>query len=111
MNNSSYSAKQFETERKELISILRQRGISDEAVLNVMREIPRHLFVQEVFFQRAYEDSALPISCHQTISQPFTVAFMTQALMIQKGEKVMEIGLVADIRLVSLQSLERGYSQ
>jgi len=92
MNNSSYSAKQFETERKELISILRQRGISDEAVLNVMREIPRHLFVQEVFFQRAYEDSALPISCHQTISQPFTVAFMTQALMIQKGEKVMEIG-------------------
>jgi protein-L-isoaspartate(D-aspartate) O-methyltransferase len=82
----------FEIEREELIKLLRKRGITDEAVLAAMGKVERHEFVGPLFQTRAYEDTALPIGCNQTISQPFTVAFMTQALAVKKGDKVLEVG-------------------
>lgn len=82
----------FETERQELIEILKGKGITDENVLDAMGKVERHLFVDPMFINRAYEDNALPIGSEQTISQPYTVAFMTQALKPRKGMKVLEIG-------------------
>ncbi len=68
------------------------RRISDEATLNAMREVPRHLFVDDAMRVRAYGDYPLPIASGQTISQPFIVAFMTQALNLQDTDRVLEIG-------------------
>ncbi|HAP34645.1 MAG TPA: protein-L-isoaspartate O-methyltransferase [Bacteroidetes bacterium] len=82
----------FDTERKELIELLRSKGITDENVLTAMMKVERHLFVDQMFINRAYEDNALPIGSEQTISQPYTVAFMTQALRPKKEMKVLEIG-------------------
>ena len=82
----------FDTERKELIEALRNKGITDENVLTAMMNVERHLFVDPMFINRAYEDNALPIGSEQTISQPYTVAFMTQSLHLQKDMKVLEIG-------------------
>lgn len=81
-----------EAERKELIDHLRKRGIKDENVLNAMMKVERHLFVQDVMVHLAYNDNALPIGRGQTISQPFTVAYMTQELNVKEGDKVLEIG-------------------
>ena len=75
-----------------MMALLRERGITDERVLAAMSAVERHLYVQEPFTQRAYEDSALPIGRGQTISQPYTVAFMTEALAVRAGDKVLEIG-------------------
>lgn len=75
-----------------MIALLRDRGISDPALLRAMSTVPRHLFVPEPFTGRSYEDSALPIGKMQTISQPYTVAFMTQALGVQAGHKILEVG-------------------
>jgi len=75
-----------------MIQVLKDRGITNEDVLNAMTRVERHLFVPEPFTNRAYDDSALPIGKGQTISQPYTVAFMTQALQVQKGAKVLEVG-------------------
>jgi len=91
MTNSSAN-RQYDLARHRLIESLRKRGIRDDKVLNAMMRIPRHLFVTEILRPRAYEDNALPIACSQTISQPYTVAFMTQALMVSRGDKVLEIG-------------------
>lgn len=71
---------------------LRRRGISDQAVLRTMEEVPRELFVDEADRGDAYRDSALPIACGQTISQPFVVAYMTEQLQLQKSHRVLEIG-------------------
>jgi len=68
------------------------RGIADARVLEAMRKIPRHLFIEEALSDRAYDDSALPIGEKQTISQPFIVALMTQALALQATDKILEIG-------------------
>jgi protein-L-isoaspartate(D-aspartate) O-methyltransferase len=72
--------------------ILRRRGISDQAVLRAMEEVPREAFVQEADRADAYRDSALGIACGQTISQPFVVAYMTEQLHLQKQHRVLEIG-------------------
>ena len=79
--------------RERLINRLAASGIEDQRVLDVMREIPRHLFVDEALSHRAYEDTALPIGYNQTISQPYIVAKMTEALL-GGGElqRVLEIG-------------------
>lgn len=79
--------------RDRLITRLQQQGIDNEQVLDVMRRVPRHLFVDEALAHRAYEDTALPIGYGQTISQPFIVAHMTQ-LLLQDGvpNSVLEIG-------------------
>jgi len=83
---------QFKEARFQLVDRLRQRGIKDERILSSMNKIPRELFVDPAFVSQAYEDIALPIDCNQTISQPYTVAFMTQALNLKEGSKVLEIG-------------------
>ncbi|MCP4982397.1 MAG: protein-L-isoaspartate(D-aspartate) O-methyltransferase, partial [Gammaproteobacteria bacterium] len=79
--------------RDRLIRRLRQQGIQNDQVLDVMRRVPRHLFVDEALAHRAYEDTALPIGYGQTISQPFIVAHMTQ-LLLEDGNanSVLEIG-------------------
>src|ERR1700736_6750531 len=71
---------------------LRRRGISDQAVLRAMEEIPRDAFVTAADRADAYRDSALGIACGQTISQPFVVAYMTEQLQLQKQHRVLEIG-------------------
>jgi protein-L-isoaspartate(D-aspartate) O-methyltransferase len=71
---------------------LRRRGISDQAVLRAMDEIPREVFVEAADRAEAYRDSALGIACGQTISQPFVVAYMTEQLHPQKQHRVLEIG-------------------
>jgi protein-L-isoaspartate(D-aspartate) O-methyltransferase len=78
--------------RKDLVQSLRGKGISDEKVLAAMETIPRHFFLDTAFERIAYEDRAFPISAGQTISQPYTVAFQTQLLQIQKYDKVLEVG-------------------
>ena len=79
--------------RDRLISRLQQQGIDDERVLDAMRRVPRHIFVDEALAHRAYEDTALPIGFGQTISQPYIVALMTE-LLLQDGmpSSVLEIG-------------------
>ena len=79
--------------RLRMITRLREQGIADEAVLNVMNEIPRHIFVEEALASRAYEDHALPLGFGQTISQPYIVARMTELLIAGKPPaRVLEIG-------------------
>lgn len=78
--------------RKKLIGLLREKGISDENVLQAMNNIPRHFFLDSAFDKIAYEDRAFPISEGQTISQPYTVAYQTQLLQVKSSEKILEIG-------------------
>ena len=78
--------------RKQLINLLREKGITDENVLEAINTIPRHFFLDSAFDKIAYEDRAFPISQGQTISQPYTVAYQTQLLQIKKSDKVLEIG-------------------
>ena len=78
--------------RKNMIDNLRSRDIKNEHVLNAMLEVPRHFFLDSSFLQFAYEDNAFPIGFDQTISHPYTVAFQSELLDPQPGEKVLEIG-------------------
>lgn len=78
--------------RKQLVDQLRTKGITDEAVLEAINEVPRHIFLDSSFVELAYQDQAFPIGSGQTISQPSTVAFQTQLLGVEKGMKVLEIG-------------------
>jgi protein-L-isoaspartate(D-aspartate) O-methyltransferase len=71
---------------------LRRRGISDQAVLRAMEDVPREMFVEQADRADAYRDTALGIACGQTISQPFVVAYMTEQLNLQKQHRVLEIG-------------------
>jgi len=78
--------------RKLLVEQLRNKGITDEAVLAAINEVPRHVFLDSSFVELAYQDQAFPIGSGQTISQPHTVAFQSQLLQVEKGMKVLEIG-------------------
>lgn len=78
--------------RKKLIEIIREKGITDENVLNAIMEIPRHYFLDTAFDHIAYEDRAFPIQEGQTISQPYTVAYQTQLLEVKPYDKILEIG-------------------
>jgi protein-L-isoaspartate(D-aspartate) O-methyltransferase len=78
--------------RKQLVAQVKEKGITSQAVLEAIGKIPRHLFMDNAFLEFAYQDKAFPIDCEQTISQPYTVAYQTQLLGIQKGDKVLEIG-------------------
>ena len=78
--------------RDRLIDRLRDQGIVDERVLSVLARTPRHIFIDEALAHRAYEDTALPIGHGQTISQPFVVALMTQAVMAVSPRTILEIG-------------------
>lgn len=78
--------------RHKLIETLQSKGIKDTQVLEVMKNLPRHFFLDNAFAEKAYEDQAFPIGKDQTISQPYTVAFMTEALEVKKRAKVLEVG-------------------
>ena len=78
--------------RKILVEELKNKGISDENVLNAINAVPRHVFLDSSFLNFAYQDKAFPIGSGQTISQPFTVAFQSSLLEIKKNMKVLEIG-------------------
>lgn len=78
--------------RKKLIDSIKEKGITDEAVLAAMNNIPRHFFLDSAFDKIAYEDRAFPIAEGQTISQPYTVAYQTQLLQVKPFDKVLEIG-------------------
>ncbi len=78
--------------RNQLIELLQEKGIRDEAVLHAMAKIPRHWFMDSSFEDHAYQDKAFPIAAGQTISQPYTVAFQSELLAVKKEEKVLEIG-------------------
>lgn len=78
--------------RNQLANVLQAKGITDKNVLNAVRKIPRHLFIDSSFESHAYQDKAFPIAAEQTISQPYTVAFQTQTLEIKAGDTVLEIG-------------------
>ncbi|MFZ4542579.1 MAG: protein-L-isoaspartate(D-aspartate) O-methyltransferase [Saprospiraceae bacterium] len=78
--------------RRKLVQLLKDKGITNEAVLNAVRELPRHFFLDKAFEEWAYEDKAFPIGNEQTISQPYTVAYQSALLDIHKGDKVLEIG-------------------
>ena len=94
--------------RMRMVARLREQGIGDEAVLNVLNEIPRHIFIEEALASRAYEDIALPIGFGQTISQPYIVARMTELLAAgQPMGKVLEIGTGCGYQTAVLAKLSR----
>lgn len=78
--------------RKALIEVLKEKGISDNLILEAIDKVPRHLFFNKEFEHFAYEDKAFPIENDQTISQPYTVAIQSQLLQIKKQDKILEIG-------------------
>ncbi len=84
---------QYDDKREWMVTTqLIKRGIHDSRVLEIMRKVPRHKFVEKILREQAYEDHPLPIDCGQTISQPYMVALMTQLLKLTGNEKVLEIG-------------------
>ena len=89
MVNDTYRHKGL---RRQLAGLLKEKGIENEEVLKAIETVPRHLFLNSSFIERAYEDIAFPIGAGQTISRPHTVAFQTELLELKKGEKVLEIG-------------------
>ena len=89
----------------------REQGIEDEAVLGLMGSVPRHIFIDEAWSHRAYEDSSLPIGHGQTISQPFIVALMSQLLNVTPRQRVLEVGTGSGYQTAVLASLcQRLYS-
>ena len=96
-----------DVERMEFQLALRRRGISDQAVLRAMDEVPREYFVAAGFTDTAYADQALPIACGQTISQPFVVAYMTEKLEVEPQHRVLEIGTGSGYQAAILARLAR----
>ncbi len=94
-------------DRMEFLLTLRRRGISDQAVLRAMDEVPRGQFVEPEFADRAYADQALPIECGQTISQPYVVAYMTEQLAVRPHHRVLEVGTGSGYQAAVLSRLAR----
>ncbi|MEZ5926733.1 MAG: protein-L-isoaspartate(D-aspartate) O-methyltransferase [Hyphomicrobiaceae bacterium] len=94
-------------EAQELVGWLRERGIRDERVLAAVGAVPREDFVDPDLADEAYRDTALPIACWQTISQPFVVAYMTEALHVEDGHSVLEIGTGSGYQAAVLSQLCR----
>ena len=92
--------------RQILVDKIRKKGISNESVLNMINEIPRHLFLDNAFVQFAYQDKPFPIGAGQTISQPYTVAFQTQLLELNPYEKVLEVGTGSGYQAAVLIGME-----
>ena len=96
-----------ETRMARLILSLRSQGVTDPQVLGAVEKVPRELFVPDLFQERSWEDSALPIACGQTISQPFIVGLMTQALNLEPRSRVLEIGTGSGYQTAVLSRLAR----
>ncbi len=96
-----------ETRLARLVLGLRSQGVTDPKVLSAIERTPRDLFVPELFQERSWEDSALPIACGQTISQPFIVGLMTQALALDSRSRVLEIGTGSGYQTAVLSRLAR----
>ena len=94
-------------QRMEFMLTLRQRGISDKAVLRAMDEVPREHFVTPRFADAAYADHAMPIACGQTISQPYVVAYMTEQLGVRPDHRVLEVGTGSGYQAAVLSRLAR----
>ena len=92
LNIDNFTLNKMRSNRESLVKTLEQKNIKDKNVLDAIRYLPRELFVIQTFYERAYEDTALPIDEGQTISQPYTVAYMTELLNIREGDKILEIG-------------------
>jgi len=92
--------------RRELVNVIRKKGIKDEAVLNAINAIPRHFFFDSALHSHAYEDKAFPIGEGQTISQPYTVAFQTELLEVRRGDKILEVGTGSGYQAALLFLLE-----
>jgi len=92
INIDSHKLSRMRTARESLVKTIRGKGIKDERVLEAVRFLPRELFISNSLLHRAYEDTALPIEDNQTISQPYTVAYMTELLQVNEGDKILEIG-------------------
>lgn len=95
----------YENERKDLVEILKKKGITDKDVLDAFMRVERHLFVPDIMKQHAYTDVALPIGMGQTISQPYTVAYMTQILEPKPNQKILEIGTGSGYQAAILSAL------
>jgi len=93
--------------RMEFMLALRRRGISDQAVLRAMDEVPREHFVEPSYLDSAYADHALPIACGQTISQPYVVAYMTEQLGVRPHHRVLEVGTGSGYQAAVLSRLAR----
>ncbi|PRP66620.1 protein-L-isoaspartate(D-aspartate) O-methyltransferase [Nonlabens agnitus] len=78
--------------RRHLMQLMKEKGICDNAVLEAINKVPRHLFLDSSFMEHAYQNKAFPIGADQTISHPYTVAFQSELLQAQAGDKVLEIG-------------------
>lgn len=91
--------------RKQLVNTIKGKGIKDEAVLDAIGKIPRHLFMDSSFLEFAYQDKPFPIGSGQTISQPYTVAFQTELMQVRPKEKVLEIGTGSGYQACVLEEL------
>jgi protein-L-isoaspartate(D-aspartate) O-methyltransferase len=106
--NGGTGTDRFSLDRERMVAEqLQKKGITDFKVLQAMREVPRHLFVDKALAPRAYGDHPLPIGNGQTISQPYMVALMTQCLGLQGGEKVLEIGTGSGYQAAILAQIAR----
>ena len=92
--------------RQKLVDTLISKGIKNEAVLEAIRTIPRHWFMDSSFLDHAYQDKAFPIAANQTISQPYTVAYQTELLEVEPNHKVLEIGTGSGYQTAVLCLLE-----
>ena len=103
----SASGPEADTRKARLVLGLRSAGVTEGRVLNALEQTPRDLFVPDLFQDRAWEDSALPIACGQTISQPLIVGLMTQALAVERRARVLEIGTGSGYQTAVLSRLAR----
>lgn len=102
------TSKKYSIARRRMVEEqLRARGITDEKVIEAFLAVPRHLFVADGVISRAYDDCSLPIGCDQTISQPYTIAFMLQALELKKTSRVLEIGTGSGYQTALLAHIAR----
>jgi protein-L-isoaspartate(D-aspartate) O-methyltransferase len=92
---------------ERLLKKIKEKGIHNEKILDAFRKVPRHLFVDSIFYAQAYDDNALPIGSGQTISQPFIVAYMTQCLRLGKDDKILEIGTGSGFQTAILAQFSR----
>ena len=106
-NDDTETGEGRDAQLARLVLALRSQGVTDPGVLAALESTPRELFTPDLFKERAFEDSALPIACGQTISQPFIVGLMTQALGLEPRSRVLEIGTGSGYQTTILSKLAR----